>query len=44
MRLIYGVAKMLGFEDPISEVAGGAFVPPGADYDYGGFSSDDYTY
>lgn len=33
MRLVYGLAKVLGFEEPVSEVLNGAFVPPGADDD-----------
>ncbi|XP_060806727.1 uncharacterized protein LOC132903182 [Amyelois transitella] len=33
MRVVYGFAKVLGFEEPISEVLNGAFVPPGADDD-----------
>lgn len=47
MRLVYGVAKALGFQEPISEVLNGAFVPPGAeddddDDDYGDiFGGDD---
>ncbi|XP_028160453.1 uncharacterized protein LOC114352890 [Ostrinia furnacalis] len=39
MRLVYGFAKVLGFEEPISEVMNGAFVPPGADDD--DFDDDD---
>lgn len=33
MRLVYGFAKVLGFQEPIGEVLNGAFVPPGADDD-----------
>lgn len=33
MRLVYGFAKVLGFEEPVSEVLNGAFVPPGVDDD-----------
>lgn len=33
MRLVYGFAKVLGFQEPIGEVLNGAFVPPGADED-----------
>ncbi|KAL0818427.1 hypothetical protein ABMA28_008891 [Loxostege sticticalis] len=40
MRLVYGFAKVLGFEEPISEVMDGAFVPPGADDD-DDFDDDD---
>lgn len=39
MRLVYGFAKVLGFEEPIGEVMNGAFVPPGADDD--DFDDDD---
>ncbi|CAG9791300.1 unnamed protein product [Diatraea saccharalis] len=39
MRLVYGFAKVLGFEEPISEVLNGALVPPGADDD--DFDDDD---
>ena len=41
MRLIYGFATMMGFEEGLSEVANGAFVPPGIDDDYGAFDLDD---
>lgn len=47
MRLVYGIAKMMGFEESLEEVANGAFVPPGVDDDYGGFDldgRDDYDY
>lgn len=49
LRLIYGVATLMGFDDGLSEVANGAFVPPGVEDDYGGFGlddrdSDDYSY
>lgn len=33
MRLVYGMAKVMGFEEPVSEILNGAFVPPGADDD-----------
>lgn len=33
MRLVYGLAKVMGFEEPIGEFLNGAFVPPGADDD-----------
>lgn len=33
MRVVYGLAKAMGFEEPISEVLNGALVPPGADDD-----------
>lgn len=33
MRLVYGFAKAIGLEEPISEVLNGAFVPPGVDDD-----------
>lgn len=49
MRLIYGIATRLGFGEQISEALNGAFVPPGADYDYDRegydlFDDDDYDY
>ncbi|GBP00798.1 hypothetical protein EVAR_77006_1 [Eumeta japonica] len=50
MRLIYGVAKMMGLQEPVSEVLGGALVPPGADdddddeFDEGGLFDDDDDY
>ncbi|KAG8325294.1 hypothetical protein J6590_071084 [Homalodisca vitripennis] len=48
LRLVYGIATMMGFEEGLSEVANGAFVPPGVDDDYGGFDLDgresDYAY
>lgn len=31
MRLIWGLAKVMGFEEPVSEFLNGALVPPGAD-------------
>lgn len=41
LRLVYGFATMMGFEDGISEFMGGALVPPGvedSDYrDYGDY-------
>lgn len=40
MRLIYGVASLLGLRDRIGGVLNGAFVPPGADDDYS-FDLDD---
>ncbi|KAM3963830.1 uncharacterized protein ACR2FA_001869 [Aphomia sociella] len=40
MRLVYGFAKVLGFEESISDVLNGAFVPPGADDD-DDFDDDD---
>ncbi|XP_022190562.2 uncharacterized protein LOC111048889 [Nilaparvata lugens] len=48
IRLIYGVAKMMGFEEGISEFANGALVPPGVedndDYGFGfGERDDDYN-
>lgn len=45
MRLVYGFAKVLGFEESISEVLSGALVPPGADEDDDDddlFDDDDY--
>lgn len=47
MRLVYGVAKMMGFEEPLGEVLNGALVPPGADdddddFDIFGGDDDDY--
>lgn len=41
MRLVYGFAKVLGFQEPISEVLNGAFVPPGAEEDDDLFGGDD---
>ncbi|CAH2093616.1 unnamed protein product [Euphydryas editha] len=40
MRVVYGLAKAMGFEEPISEVLNGALVPPGADDD-DDFDDDD---
>lgn len=40
MRLVYGFAKVLGFEEPVSEMLNGVFVPPGADDD-DDFGDDD---
>ncbi|KAG6449783.1 uncharacterized protein LOC115443291 [Manduca sexta] len=40
MRLVYGLAKVLGFEEPVSEVLNGALVPPGVDDD-DDFDDDD---
>lgn len=31
MRVIYGIASQMGFEERLSSVFNGAFVPPGAD-------------
>ncbi|XP_046387077.1 uncharacterized protein LOC124156529 [Ischnura elegans] len=48
LRLIYGVASMMGFQEGISDFMGGILVPPGADYDYDygggdyGGGDDDY--
>ncbi|CAK1541776.1 unnamed protein product [Leptosia nina] len=39
MRVVYGMAKVLGFEEPVSGILNGAFVPPGADDD--DFDDDD---
>ncbi|XP_078033002.1 uncharacterized protein LOC144467890 [Augochlora pura] len=37
MRLVFGVASVMGLGENLSDVLGGIFVPPGADdYDYGG--------
>ena len=36
MRLLFGIAYMLGFGESASNAFGGALVPPGSDYD------DDY--
>lgn len=33
MRIVYGFAKAIGLEEPISEVLNGALVPPGAEDD-----------
>ncbi|XP_075219436.1 uncharacterized protein LOC142323544 isoform X2 [Lycorma delicatula] len=49
LRLIYGVATMMGFSENISEFANGALVPPGVEDDYGIFGDrnsedDDYSY
>lgn len=44
MRLIYGLASQMGFEERISGFLNGAFVPPGAEDDYdifGGGGDDD---
>ncbi|CAF4801247.1 unnamed protein product [Pieris macdunnoughi] len=40
MRVVYGMAKVLGFEEPVSGILNGAFVPPGADDD-DDFDDDD---
>ncbi|XP_047538210.1 uncharacterized protein LOC125071852 [Vanessa atalanta] len=40
MRVVYGLAKAMGFQEPISEVLNGALVPPGADDD-DDFDDDD---
>ncbi|XP_041972038.1 uncharacterized protein LOC121728013 [Aricia agestis] len=40
MRLVYGLAKALGFSEPVSEFLNGAFVPPGAEDD-DDFDDDD---
>lgn len=40
MRLIYGLAVQMGFEDRLSGVLNGIFVPPNAEDDYGGFGDD----
>lgn len=40
MRLIYGLAVQMGFEDRLSGVLNGIFVPPNAEEDYGGFGAD----
>ncbi|CAG4932213.1 unnamed protein product [Colias eurytheme] len=41
MRVVYGMAKVLGFEEPVSGILNGAFVPPGADDDDDDFDDDD---
>lgn len=33
MRLVYGIATQMGFEERIAGVFNGAFAPPNADYD-----------
>ncbi|XP_063368395.1 uncharacterized protein LOC134656802 [Cydia amplana] len=33
MRVVYGVAKMMGFQEQVGNVLNGALVPPGADDD-----------
>ncbi|KAJ8676314.1 hypothetical protein QAD02_012101 [Eretmocerus hayati] len=38
MRLIFGLASVMGYGENLANFLGGAFVPPGADYD------DDYDY
>ncbi|XP_031781614.1 uncharacterized protein LOC100119098 isoform X2 [Nasonia vitripennis] len=38
MRLIFGLASAMGYGEGLSNVLGGIFVPPGADYD------DDYDF
>lgn len=40
MRLVYGLAKVMGFSEPISEALNGAFIPPGVDDD-DDFDDDD---
>lgn len=41
MRVVYGLAKVMGYREPLSEVLNGAFVPPGAeDDDDDDFDSD----
>lgn len=46
MRLIYGVAKRIGFGENISEALNGALIPPGVsdyeDYIDFGLLDDDY--
>lgn len=53
MRLIYGVASRIGLGEQISEALNGAFVPPGAENEYGDYGEfdlldreddDDYDY
>lgn len=56
MRLIYGVASTMGLSESLAGVMNGAFVPPGADDDYGDYGGggfglfgndddgDDYDY
>lgn len=45
MRVVYGMAKVMGFEEQIGEVFNGALVPPGAeeddDYFFGSDDDDD---
>lgn len=36
MRIVYGFAKAIGLEEPISEMLNGALIPPGADEDEDG--------
>lgn len=33
LRLVWGFASWMGFDEPLSEAFGGAFVPPGVDPD-----------
>ncbi|CAG9559149.1 unnamed protein product [Danaus chrysippus] len=40
MRVVYGLAKVMGFEEQVGEVLNGALVPPGADED-DDFDDDD---
>ncbi|CAH2238450.1 jg13088 [Pararge aegeria aegeria] len=40
MRVVYGLAKVMGFQEPVSELLNGALVPPGADDD-DDFDDDD---
>lgn len=40
MRVVYGLAKVMGLQEPVSELLNGALVPPGADDD-GDFDDDD---
>lgn len=41
MRLVYGIATQMGMEERLSNVLGGAFVPPNAEDDFGGFDDFD---
>ncbi|XP_045770620.1 uncharacterized protein LOC123871089 [Maniola jurtina] len=40
MRVVYGLAKVMGLQEPVGEFLNGALVPPGADDD-GDFDDDD---
>lgn len=41
MRLVYGMAAQMGFEERISGIFNGAFVPPNAEEDYFDFGVSD---
>lgn len=41
MRLVFGLAYMVGLGDWASGIFNGALAPPGSDYDYGDYGGDD---